>query len=465
MLFVGRLRLRLTGVVLICVLTAAPAKPVHAAGFAILEQSASTNGTALAGSGSAARDASAVWFNPAAMALVNQELLVTGHLILPGFEYTDRGSTQQLGDGPVPLLPDAAATRSGDENAFVPHLSYVHPLADRWHVGVTLNTPFGLTTDYGRGWKGQYQAVLSEIVNLNLNPAVAYRVTDRLVIGAGFSVNYVDVKLTNALDFAAICAEVAGGYCPNGAVPGQGRFDGFVSNQGDSTSFGFNLGVLWEIDEWTRLGLSYRSEIDHDTKGKTDFTTPDTLGGLDALGPFLGGGLASVFTDTDNRADLTLPASSAVSFYHRLAVDRRFAIMADVEWTGWSSVPQLRIEFDNPATPATEVALDWQDVWRYSLGVEFHASERWTWRAGTAFDESPAGGPSLATARLPDDDRIWLAAGASWELTPRSDIVFALAHTFVEGTAIDRAGDTGDRLRGRYESDSTILSLGLRYEF
>jgi len=124
-----------------------------------------------------------------------------------------------------------------------------------------------------------------------------------------------------------------------------------------------------------------------------------------------------------------------------------------------------RIEFDNPATPATEVALGWEDVWRFSLGVEFDASDRWTWRAGTAFDESPAGGPSMATARLPDNDRIWLAAGATWHWTPRSEIDIALAHTFVGDTDIDRVGDTGDRLRGSYESDSTILSVGLVYRF
>lgn len=446
-------------------LSAGPASPARAAGFAILEQSSKHNGTALAGSGSSARDASAVWFNPAAMSLLDHELLVAGHLVLPKFEYTDSGSTQQLADGSVPLLPGAPTTRSADKNAFIPHLSYARRLGERWHAGVTLNAPFGLTTDYGPDWKGRYQAVLSEIVNFNLNPALAYRVTDNLVIGAGLSVNYVDVELTNALDFAAICVEVVGGDCPNGAVPGQGRFDGFVSNEGDSTSVGANVGLLWEIGESTRLGLTWRSGIDHELEGRADFTTPDTLGGLDGLGPFLGGALSSAFADTDIGADLTLPASSSVSVYHRLAADRRFALMADIEWTGWSSVRTLRIEFDNTATPANEVALRWEDVWRVSLGVEFHASDQWTWRAGTAFDETPAGGDALATARLPDNDRIWLAAGATWRWMPRSEIDFALAHTFVGDTEIDRVGDTGDRLRGSYESNSTILSLALVYRF
>ncbi|MDZ7783972.1 MAG: outer membrane protein transport protein [Halioglobus sp.] len=446
------------------VLSASIISPALGAGFAILEQSPKANGTALAGSGSSARDASAVWFNPAAMSLLDHELLVAGHQVVPTFEYTDEGSTQQLADGSVPLLPEASATRSGDKNAFIPHLSYVHRLDDRWHFGVTLNAPFGLTIDYGRDWKGQYQAVLSEIVNFNLNPALSYRVTDSLVIGAGFSVNYVDVELSNALDFAAICVEVVGGDCPNGAVPGRGQFDGFVSNAGDSTSVGANVGLLWEIGEATRLGLTYRSEIDHEIEGTADFTTPGTLGGLDALGPFLGGALSSAFADSDIGAALTLPASGGVSFYHRLAADRRFAIMADAEWTGWSSVRRLRIEFDNTATPASEVALRWEDVWRFSLGVEFNAGDRWTWRAGAAFDETPTD-EDLTTARLPGNDRIWLAAGATWRWMPRSEIDVALAHTFVDDTDIDRVGDTGDRLRGRYQADATMLSLALTYRF
>lgn len=434
---------------------------VFAAGFAILEKSAKREGTALAGSGSAAMDASAVWFNPAGMSrLGDSQLQISGHYVMPKFEFNDQGSNRPIAGTSVPLLPDVASRRDAGVEAFVPAISYVRPINNQWHFGLALNAPFGLSTDYGRDWRGRYQAVRSEITSLNLNPALARRLGSNLAVGFGVDISYMETSLSNAIDLAAACAELAGGACPNGAIPGQGQFDGFVENSGDDIGLGYNAGLLWELTSGTRVGIAWRSGIDHDLEGEADFASPETLDGLGSLG-LLGNALGAAFRDSDIEARLRTPESVSLSLYHRFGDGflRRFAVMVNADWTGWSSVDELRIRFDNPAAPSTVERFAWENVWRLAIGGEYYVNDRWTLRCGVALDESPVSDASQRSPRLPGNDRRWIAFGASRSLADGSSIDFALAHTLVDDTAIDHVGVSGDRLVGEYDSDGTILSL------
>lgn len=457
-------RYSVVGSVLLVVL-AAPG-PVHGAGFAILEQSAARNGMALAGSRAAAEDASTVWFNPAGMTRRDSELQLAAHLIVPQFEFNDRGSVQTTPLGSLPLLPGADRSEDGAERAVVPNAAYVRAINERWRLGIVLNAPFGLSTGYASDWVGRYQAVDSEITSFNVNPAVAYRVNDRLSLGAGVSVNYTEARLTNAVDFAAICAQLAGDACPNGALPGQGAFDGFVENTGDDTSVGYNLGLLWQPTNATRLGLTYRSEIEHNLEGDVDFTAPATLGGFEALGPMLGGALAAAFADGNAGAELTLPDTAGASIRHD--IENGFAagvtLLAEAVWTGWSNLSALRIDSDNPATPPLEETLAWENTWRFAVGLECRVNAAWQLRAGIAYDESPVPNQQLRTPRLPDNDRTWLALGLgrTWR---HGTIDVGYAHLVVDDTPIDRVGGTGDRLRGDYDSAADVFSVEVGFDF
>lgn len=221
-------------------------------GISVTEMSAKGLGTAFASGGAAAEDASTQWFNPASMTRLERSVMVSTSLVVPIFDYTDTGSTQTLGNAALPLLPNAPGRADGGKSSIVPSIFYNHPVGESLHFGIGVNAPFGLTTDYGDDWRGRYQAVRSEITNINVNPAVAWELSEHWSVGAGASINYVEADLSNAVDFAAVCAVAAGGACPNGAVPGQGQFDGFVRNEGDDLSYGFNLGVLWQHNFPTR---------------------------------------------------------------------------------------------------------------------------------------------------------------------------------------------------------------------
>lgn len=436
-----------------------------ASGFALIEHGAQGMGNAFAGGGAVAEDASAAWFNPAGITRLGTQMQASGHVIAPTFEFTDAGSVQALGAGTIPLLPGAPGINDGGKTALVPSMYYVRKLDERFSFGIAINAPFGLATEYDRNWKGRYQAVESEIIDLNLNPSLAYKISDALSIGGGLSINYIDAKLTNAVDFAAVCARLVGGACPNGAAPGQGAFDGFAKNTADDISFGFNLGLFYEPTADTRLSLAYRSRINHKLDGQARFSAPTTLGGFGALGPALGGGLAATFANTGITTSVSLPETFSISAYQK--VHPKLGLMLDFTHTNWSTVPELRILFDRPGAaggPSVET-LNWTDTWRYALGANYYHNDRLTVRTGVAYDETPVPNAASRTARLPDNDRLWLSVGASYRVSDRLSADIGYAHLFIDDTPIRRTGSTGSVLIGDYESEADIISVQVTYVF
>ena len=433
-----------------------------AAAFAIVENSASGQGMAFAGGGAIAEDASAVWFNPAGIVRLDDQYQLTASYIHPSFTYSDRGSVQETPLGNFPLLPGSEANLDNDIEDVVPTFFAVHALTDDVYLGLGINAPFGLTSKYDRTWIGRYQAVKSALKTVNVNPVVAWQPTPNWSIGGGISINYIDVELSNALDFATVCAAAIVAICPNGALPGQGGFDGFVRNKGDDVSLGANIGLMWFSDV-TRVSLSWRSEIKHQLKGDATFTQPTTLGGFAALPEPLGSELGATFTDTSISADVTLPDSVSFAVFHQLTSD--WSITTDITWTDWADIQAIEIEFDNPLTPTGVEALGFSSSWRYALGVQYRANQQWTLRTGAAFDESPTPNAQLRSARFPDADRTWLSLGFSYQVNRRYSVDFGYSHLLVDDVDINRLGGTENLLLGQYQSSVNIVSLQLTGKF
>ena len=446
---------------LVATLTGLPSK-ASAAAFAIIENSASGQGMAFAGGRAIALDASATWFNPAAIVHQDDQLQVSGSYIAPSFKYSDRGSVQETPFGNLPLLPGSEKHNNGARHGLVPNLYSVYALNDEVSFGLAINAPFGLVSEYNHDWVGRYQAIESALKTVNINPSVAWRIGSQWSVAVGVSLDYMDVKLTNALDFATICAAQILAVCPNGALPGQGGFDGFVRNSGNDISPGANIGLMW-ASETTRFSLHWRSEIEHHLKGNAKFTPPSTLGGFEALPEPLAGDLTAMFTNSDIRADVTLPDSVAFGVYHQITP--RWGVAADITWTDWADIQDIVIQFENPLTPTGIETLGFTTAWRYALGVQYQATERWTFRAGSAFDESPTPNAALRSARLPDADRTWLSLGASYQMGARYSADLGYTHLFIKDASINRLGTTDDRLIGHYNSSANIVSLQLNYLF
>ena len=399
----------------------------HAAGFAIIEQSVSGLGNAYAGAAASAEDASTIFFNPAGMTLLDGQQVVAGlHLIKPSTKFTDEGSSTSGGDG-------------GDAGklGIIPNLYYVAGISEELTFGIGINAPFGLATEYDEDWQGRYQAVRSAAEAININPSLAFKINPQWSVGLGANIQYFKAELTNAVDFSAI----TGGALPAGT-------DGFADISGSSWGFGYNLGVLFAPTEATRVGLAYRSQVKHSLDGKADFTLPAAAQGIPTL--------VAVFADSDVTADIDLPSTLSLSVFHQLT--DAWALLADVTRTGWSSYQEMKIEFDNPLKSPSVEENNWEDNNRYSVGVNFTPNQTWTYRAGVAYDETAVPSAELRSARIPGNDRTWLALGLGYRMSKNLAFDFGYAHLFVKDAEINRVGATGDLLKGSFDSSVDILS-------
>ena len=419
----------------------------HGAGFALIEQSASQMGNAFAGGAAFANDASTIYFNPAGMTRLPAQVVGAVHYVSPSAKFS--GSATDIFGNPV------SGGNGGDagEDGFVPNLYITAPLGDGLYAGLGINAPFGLSTRYDSDWKGRYQAIQSEVRTVNINPSLAYRVNPQLSLGIGISLQYIDAKLTQAVDQGSLCAPTQAQLQALG-VPGadpalcagltpQGS-DARAKVEGDNWAGGFNLGLLYEPSAQTRVGLSYRSSIKQQLSGNASFS--GTLPQFSSFG---------LFVNTGVTADVDLPQSASLSIWQDLG--ERWSIMADATWTGWSSFKELRIQYDS-FQPDTVVDESWNDSWRYALGVDFRPDNNWTLRLGTAYDQTPIPGASHRTARIPGEDRIWASIGIGYKFTPSLGVDVGYAHLFVDDPQIDETSASAGNLSGEYDASVDILS-------
>lgn len=425
-----------------------------AAFFQLTENSPAGLGNALAGGSAIAEDASTVWFNPAGLTrLTGSQYVVGGNLIFPSLDFDNAGSTIVLG---TPLTGGDGG--DAGTNAIVPNFYYSRQLNERFTFGLSVNSPFGLVTDYDSDWVGRYYADRSKITTININPAIGYKISDRFSIGGGINVEYIDTELTQAIDFGTICvAQLGAAACGGLGLSPQGN-DGKAKVTADDTGLGFNLGFLWQMNKDTRVGLAYRSPITHRLEGDNDVTTPAAAAPIAA-----GAGLV----DGNARAKIILPATISVSTYHQF--NSKWAIMGDVTQTRWGRLPELRIKFDTGAADSV-VTLDLDDVYRYSVGATYTPNRRWTYRWGVAFDETPTPNSRVRTPRLPDEDRTWLSFGAHYKKSNKLSLDFAVAFLKFDDAKINKTTGTPENvfrgnLVGKYDTKATILSAQASWKF
>jgi long-chain fatty acid transport protein len=436
-----------------------PCLPAHASGFGITEQSVSNLGNAFAGGSASAEDASTVFFNPAGMTRLKGTQVTAGlHYIAPSTKFSNEGSTIN------PLLGGALLTggNGGDAgvDALAPHFYYVRDINDRWKFGLGIGAPFGLSTSYDDGWVGRYHALDSELKTININPSLAVKLNDRVSLGFGINAMYSEARLTNAVDFSAAC--LGGAPLATCAFLGlttpQGT-DGEAEVQGDDWGFGFNIGLLWQATDATRIGAHYRSRTEHTLEGDAEFYYPTAGAATFATG-------AGLVNNADVSADLTTPDSVSLSVYHD--INARWAVMADYTWTNWSVFDELRIKFDTGADDSV-VTTDWDDTDRFSVGLNYRHNNTWLWRAGAAYDEGATPSAARRTPRVPEEDRTWLALGFNYQPSDNMSVDVGYTHLWVDDARVQKqaVGEDAGRgaLVGEWEADVDIISAQMSWRF
>ncbi len=183
------------------------------AGFAIQENAASGVGNAFAGGAASAENASTVWFNPAGMSkLTSPQVVVAVNLVTPSFKFHDEGSQaaafQPLG---------SSGGDAGSVNV-VPNVYLALPINQAWSIGLGINAPFGLVTEWSGDWIGRYQAVKTDVQTINVNPAVSWRVSDTFAVGAGIDWQHVRAEFTSRVNYSAGIVQAAGAAAAGGLI-------------------------------------------------------------------------------------------------------------------------------------------------------------------------------------------------------------------------------------------------------
>ncbi len=399
-----------------------------AAGFALIEQSGSGMGNAYAGAAATAEDASTVFFNPAGMSkLQGMQFTAGGHLIDLSAEFHNGGSSNPL------ALGNPGGGNGGDagDAAIVPNFYFTMPIGDQLHFGVGVGAPFGLTTEYDDDWIGRFQGIKSELVTININPSLAFKVNEMFSVGVGINYQMIDAELTNAI------------------VAGPGN-EGRAKLEADDDSWGWNAGVLFEPMTGTRIGVAYRSTI--------DYTLDGTASATNAAGTSI--------ANNPIHADVTMPDTFSVSLAQ--AMSERWEILGDVSFTRWSEINQINVINASNGALVDQLVLDFDDSWRYSIGLNYKLDESWKLKAGVAFDETPVKGASTRTVRLPDSDRTWLSLGAQVRIKETGRLDFGYSHLFIKDGDIDNTrnqvgfpipGAATSRVVGTYEGSVDIFSV------
>jgi long-chain fatty acid transport protein len=417
----------------------APFEEGLGSGFQLRENSASALGNAFAGAAASAEDPSIIANNPAGMTeLSGNQVSGDISIVVPSGIFSGMGLTatrQPISGG-----------NGGDAGSAqpVPAAYGFYDASPDLKLGLAITAPFGLTTQYDIGWVGRYQAIKSDIETININPNIAYRVLEWLSIGGGPAIQHAHTEFTNAIN-ATTLVHLASPLLPAGlTLP-----DGSARVTGNSLSVGYTLGLLAEVSPGTRFGASYRSQISHRVEGSATFNVPAPL----ATSP--------VFQNTPARADLKTP--DVVSLAGSREVSPQVTLLAEVQWTNWSVVKNLRIERPD-GSALTDQPEQWHGTWFGSVGATYRPDPSWVIRGGLAFDPTPVRN-QFRTARLPDSDRYWLSLGLGYRWT--SDLRFdaAYAHIFAVNPSINEMSQTSDLLVGRYSNHIDIVSLSATLRF
>ena len=408
-----------------------------ASGFGVFTQGASGLGQANAVVAHPTGPSS-LYFNPA---LLND---VAGRQL-------EVGTTGVYADRKIKL--DSGGTEDGKNSwEFPSNAYYTHQANEKLSAGLGLFFPFGLSSEWDENYEGRYLGTFGEIITLNINPVVSYRVTDKLSVAGGFSFVYLDATLEKKLN-QTTAYTILFGPPPGGSLDDIGqRFEG------DGWGYGYNLGLLYKLTERISFGATFRSHIDIDVDGRATFSNvnPD----LSAL---------LLFSDTNGQADVRLPAQATAGL--AFSPKDNFVVEVGVRWEDWSSTDELKIELDSPVfgPDKEDITLrDWKATWSYNIGGQYQLNESLALNAGYLFGENAVPG-STFDPLIPDSDAHLFTFGAEWQ---SGSWTISSAFGYEHHEDRNKANTLGDPLdpgkgtaNGTYEADIYLAGLSLGYKF
>ena len=412
------------------VLVSTGAIEANAGGFAIREQSTVGQGDAFAGVAAGGAPSSMYW-NPATMTQTPGRALeanATGIL----------GNVNQNPAAGSTLVPFGfgGTSDTGSPALLVSGYTTWQINPNLW-LGLSTNSPFGLSTTFPDMWAGRTFALSSSLMSYNATPSVALRINEWLSVGLGAQFQLAQADLNLGI------LNISGAH---------------TNLSGSGWGFGMTAGVTVTPGPNTTIGVGWRS----------------------GLNQRIDGSLNSAALPTSEAVNTTLDLPDIVSAGIRHRFDDRWTVMGTAEWTNWSRIGTSVVNqvAGGPALIGSSVvALPFQfrDGWFYSVGAEYVMDARTTLRGGVAYEISPIT-DHVRIPLLPDNNRVWLTAGASYKMLPNFIMDVGYSHIWVRDANINISAASGNpwfnpspplpiSYIGSASSSINIFSVGFRYMF
>ena len=408
-----RRRLVYSFLTVVCVLSLSTS--AFGAGFALYEGSARGNvlGAGLTGS---ADDPSAVFYNPAGITQLKGKQAMFGVTAI------------------TPMITVETPTASPTDNDFKrnwyfpPHAYYTQQFSDKWWGGIGLFSRFGLGTEFDPTWPGRYNSYLGNIETVEINPNVAYKINDKLSIAGGVSLMYMSLDIKKKLSPAV----------------GSPEFE----LDGDSWGWGLNAAIHYKPTDWMQAGVTYRSRVSQNIEGTAKVNPPVP---------------AALLTNRNATGDVSLPDMIFAGVNFNVRPD--LTLGGGLYWTRWETYKNLQINFDQPFGPTgartTSTPKNWDNVYRWMIGMEWKVTPNWDLRLGYAYDQAPEPDETVDYL-LPDADRNMFSIGAGYH---RNNWALDFSYTLMIIQTRDIVARPADGILTSTMKDGTAHLFGFSYTY
>lgn len=434
------------------------ASTMLAEGFQVNLQS--TKQAGMAHTGTAMRlGAESMHFNPAGLVYMNKsvDLSVGGSAVITDVKYND-------------LNGYTAKTNNKVSTPFYAYAGfniYDKTLA----AGICVTTPYGSSLDWGKDWKGATAVQDIALRSFVFQPTVSVQIVEGLSFGAGMMIATGSFDLSRAI--AMINEKTITGV-DQPAHPLHGLYGlpavSATLSGGSNIRLGYNLGLMYQLNDKFNVGLTYRSKI----KMKVD----DGTATMDYLNSSIEGLLTSnpKFPQLNKgtfRAELPLPSNTTLGLC--FTPDDRWTIAFDLQYTNWKAYKQLAVNFSEEVLDSYSIVSqkNYRSTFTYRLGAQYMVTDRLDVRAGIYFDESPVRSDNY-NPETPGANKSGFCAGFTFK--PYKNLCIDVAFTFIDGekrygsytnivTNVVTGAQTPDVFAGRYKSTAFIPSFGVSYKF
>ncbi|WP_390896813.1 OmpP1/FadL family transporter [Pseudomonas atacamensis] len=405
----------------------------EAGGIMIYEAGHEGTGLANAGSAVMASDPSILMTNPAGISqLAGTQINFNAQLIL----------------GDVSFSRDNANTFGGNEGGnalkYLPGSSFFisHQLDERSSIGFGMYGNFGLALDYDDDWAGRYFAQESAIIGVSFQPTYAYKITDDLSVGLGprFMLGYFRTEVA-----------------VNNNVLGLGNAeDGQLRYKDTDWGTGANVGVLYNLNERTKLGLAWTSKIKLKFEDKPDLKK--------ITNPLLRLALNRLDADQLN-VDMNVPQTVTTSVSYQL--DPQWTLLGSLGWQDWSDFGKVGVEVDTDlGSTARTAQRQYKDTWHASIGAQHQINPKLRWNVGLGYDSSAVDDKDR-TVDNPMNEAWRLATGVSYALQDDVDVHMSYTLIYLGDMDVQQTkARSGGSVSGEYKNAALhVLGGGVVWRF